>query len=72
MTKKKKISGKLIFNILVAALCVFMVFYFFYSEDGLYDLLNSDVKISVLWILAAVGVQLVYMMLETIIVYSLP
>lgn len=69
MTKKKKISGKLIFNILVAALCVFMVFFFFYSEDGLYDLLNSDVKISVFWILAAVGVQLVYMMLETIIVY---
>ena len=69
MIKKKKISGNLIFNILVAGLCVFMVLFFFFGEDGLNDLLSSGMKISIVWILAAVGCQLIYMLLETIVIY---
>lgn len=69
MIKKKKFPGKLIFNILVAGLCLFMVFFFFFGEDGLNDLLHSGMKISVVWILAAIGCQLIYMFLETIVIY---
>lgn len=69
MKIKKKISGKVIFNLLVAGLCAFMVFYFFYSENGLNDLLHSTVQISVLWILSAIGFQMIYMLIETYIIY---
>lgn len=66
---KIKISGKLIFNILVVCLCLFIIFYFFYSENGLNDLLHSSVQISAYWILAAIGFQLIYMFLESFIIY---
>ncbi len=69
MKLKKKISGKLIFNILVVFLCLFIIFYFFYSENGLNDLLHSSIQISVLWILAAIGFQLLYMFIEAFIIY---
>lgn len=67
--KKKKISGKLIFNILVIGLCLFMIFYFFYSENGLNDLLHSSLQISAFWIVAAIGFQLLYMFIEALIIY---
>lgn len=69
MKRKKKISGQLIFNILVGCLCIFMIFYFFYSENGLNDLLHSTLEISALWILAAIGFQLLYMLIEAVIIY---
>lgn len=69
MKIKKKITGKLIFNILVAGLCLFMIFYFFYSENGLNDLLHSAVQISLFWLLAAIGFQLLYMFIEALIIY---
>lgn len=51
--KKFKISGRLILNLLVAALCVWMIFYFLYSEQGLYDLITSSQQINLWWIAAA-------------------
>ena len=69
MKKKRKFPGKLIFNILVACLCLFMVFYFFYSENGLNDLLHSPIEISAFWVLMAVLFQAMYMMIEAVIIY---
>lgn len=69
MKLKKKISGKLIFNILVICLCLFIIFYFFYSENGLNDLLHSSIQISLFWISAAIGFQLLYMFIEAFIIY---
>lgn len=69
MKTKKKFPGKIIFNVLVAGLCLFMVFYFFYSENGLNDLLHSPLEISAFWILMAVLFQLSFMMIEAVIIY---
>lgn len=67
--KKFKISGKLILNILVVCLCIGIATYFFFSKDGLYDMLNSNLNVIWYWIAAAILAQLAYMLLETIIVY---
>lgn len=50
--KKFKISGKLIFNLIVFAISVYLVIYFFASEDGLIDLLSKPGSFSWGWIFA--------------------
>ena len=52
--RKFKISGKLIFNILVFAVSVYLIIYFFVSEDGLIDLLKSPDGFNIWWIVAGV------------------
>lgn len=66
---KIKISPKLILNVLVVGLCLGIATYFFFSKDGLYDMINSDLEVIWYWILAAVGSQLAYMLLETVIIF---
>lgn len=66
---KIKISPKLVLNVLVVGLCAFIAVFFFFSEDGLYDMINSDLNVIWYWLTAAVGSQLVYMLLETIVIY---
>lgn len=51
--RKFKISGRLVLNLLVAGLCVWMIFYFLYSEQGLYDLVTSSQEINLFWIFGA-------------------
>lgn len=67
--KKIKINGKIILNILVIGLCAGIAAYFFFSKDGLYDMINSDLNVIWYWIVAAAAAQLAYMLLETIIIY---
>lgn len=66
---KIKISPKLIMNVLVVGLCLGIAGFFFFSEGGLYDILNSDINVIWYWVVAAVGAQLAYMMLETVVIY---
>lgn len=51
--KKFKISGKLIFNLIVFAISVYLIFYFFVSEDGLIDLLSKPNSFNWGWIIIA-------------------
>lgn len=51
--QKFKISGRLILNLLVAGLCIWMIFYFLYSEQGLYDLVTSSQEINLWWAFGA-------------------
>ena len=67
--KKKSFPTKLVFNIFVICLCVGIVCFFFFSEDGLRDLLQSGQGIIWQWIVVAVISQLVYMFTETTVIY---
>ncbi|MEE1318593.1 MAG: lysylphosphatidylglycerol synthase transmembrane domain-containing protein [Ruminococcus sp.] len=51
--KKFRISGKLIFNLIVFAISIYLVIYFFVSEDGLIDLLSKPDSFNWGWILVA-------------------
>lgn len=50
---KFKISGKLIFNLIVFAISVYLIIYFFVSEDGLIDLLSTPNSFNLGWIIVA-------------------
>ncbi len=52
--RKFKVSGKLIFNVLVFAVSIYFIVYFFVSEDGLIDLLKSPDGINIWWIIAGI------------------
>lgn len=67
--KKKSFPTKLVFNIFVICLCVGIVCFFFFSEDGLRDLIQSGQGIIWQWIVVAVISQLVYMFTETTVIY---
>ena len=67
--KKFKISGRLILNLLVAALCVWMIFYFLYSEQGLYDLINSSQQINLWWIAAALLSYCTSVFADVLVIY---
>lgn len=67
--KKFKISGRLILNVLVAGLCVWMIFYFLYSEQGLYDLVTSSQEISLLWIAAALLSYFTSVFADVLVIY---
>ena len=67
--KKTHISLKLIFNIMVIGLCVGISAFFFFSKDGLNDLLHSNQSVLWCWIVVAVASQLIYMLMETIVIY---
>ncbi len=50
--KKRRISGTVIFNIIVGVMTAAMLIYFIVSEDGVIDLFHSRDGIN-LWLLAA-------------------
>ena len=51
--KKFKISGKLIFNLIVFGITIYLAVFFFVSEDGLIDLLSTPNSFNLGWILIA-------------------
>lgn len=68
--KKSFFKPKYIFNACVIGLCLGIVLYFFFSKDGLNDLIHSDTTVIWYWIAAAVGAQLVFMLCEAIVIYA--
>lgn len=66
---RKKINFTLIFNILVIVISIVLITYFCISKDGLIDLLSSDIKINIFWILMAVVCQLGNMFIDSVITY---
>ncbi len=67
--KNSFLKPKYIFNALVIGLCVGIILYFFFSKDGLNDLIHSDTEVIWYWILCAVGSQLLYMLIEAVVIY---
>lgn len=65
----KNIPWKLIFNIAVVALTIFLVTYFIFSDGGFIDLINSGLKVSALWIVMAVCVHLLNIVIDATIIY---
>ena len=51
--KKFRISGKLIFNLIVFSITIDLAVFFFVSEDGLIDLLSTPNSFNLGWILIA-------------------
>jgi len=66
---KKYIKPKYIFNIAVIGLCIGIIIYFFFSENGLRDLLNSNTPILWWWIVAALVSEVVFMLFESSVIY---
>ena len=67
--KKFRISVGLIFNIAIFVLTIFLIMYFVFSEDGLIDLINSGLEVSLWWILAAVILHLLNITIDASIIY---
>lgn len=67
--KKFKISGKLILNIAVAAISIYLIIYFFVSEDGLIDLLSTPDSFSLIWLIIALVVYDMNIIIDTIVTY---
>lgn len=65
--KKFRISGKAIFNIAVVAISIYLIIYFFVSEDGLIDLLSTPDSFNPWWILIALIVFDLNILLDTIV-----
>lgn len=64
---KCKISGKLIFNVAVVAISIYLIIYFFASEDGLIDLLSTPDSFNPFWILIAFLAYLSNTFIDTIV-----
>lgn len=65
--KKFRISGKLIFNLLVFGITLYLCIFFFISEDGLIDLLSTPNSFSFSWILIALLVYDFNIIIDTIV-----
>ena len=48
ISMKKKISFAVVFNIIVIVLSIGLIAYFCVSEDGLIDLISSDISLNIL------------------------
>ncbi|MBQ5398668.1 MAG: flippase-like domain-containing protein [Ruminococcus sp.] len=68
--KNSIFKPKYIFNACVIGLCLGIVLYFFFSKDGLNDLIHSKTEVIWYWIAAAVGAQLLFMACEAIVIYA--
>lgn len=71
-SKKKhhKIRAGAVINVLVIVISVCLVAYFFFSEDGLMDLLKSSRSINFLWLLMAVVAQLFNVLMDTVVTFN--
>lgn len=52
--KKFRISGTIIFNVIVAVLSIYLLVYFFVSDGGIIDLLKSPDSFNIWWLIVAV------------------
>lgn len=67
--KRSSIPWGLLFNIFIICLTIGLVLYFIFSEDGFIDLLNSGLKINVLWLVLAMGMHLLNIVIDATVIY---
>lgn len=65
--KKFRISGKLIFNLIVFGITVYLAVFFFASEDGLIDLLSTPNSFNLGWIFIAFLVYNFNILIDTFV-----
>lgn len=65
--KKIRINGKVIFNVAVVAISIYLVIYFFVSENGMIDLLSTPDSFNVRWIIAALVVFDLNIIIDTLV-----
>lgn len=66
---KKKISGKTIFNLSVAVLCVGMLGYFCLSDNGLIAFLKSAQRIDLGWLVMGIFCHLLNIAIDAYLIY---
>ena len=67
--KKRGFPWRLLFNIGIGILTVFLIVFFVFSKDGIIDLVKNHVEIVPVWILAAVLLHLLNIFLDSYIIY---
>lgn len=67
--KNKRIDGKLIFNVAVFGLSIFLITYFIFSENGLRDFLQAAKNISIFWLALAIFLQLFNVFIDILLIY---
>lgn len=65
--KKFKINGKLIFNILVFGITIYLIIYFFISENGMIDLFKSSDSFNIVWIIVGIIVYDLNILFDTFV-----
>ncbi len=65
----KKLNLNMVFNIFVIVVSVVLVTYFCISEDGLVDLMKSDIDLNAFWLIMAVLCQLGNMIIDSFLLY---
>ncbi len=65
--KKFRLNGKIIFNLAVVAISIYLIIYFFVSENGMIDLLSTPGSCNMWWILAALAVYDINIVIDTIV-----
>ena len=66
---KARVPWGLIFNLFIIALTLFLILFFIFSKDGFIDLLNSGIKINVVWLILAAGMHLLNIAIDATILY---
>ncbi len=67
--KRSSIPWGLIFNLFIIALTIGLVVFFIFSKDGFIDLLNSGLKINVIWLIVALIMHLLNIVIDASIIY---
>lgn len=67
--KRSKFPWKIVFNVAIFGLTIFLIVFFVFSEGGLVDLLKSGQKIDQGWLMLSVFVHLLNIALDATIIY---
>lgn len=67
---KKKINGKLIFNIISLLVPIGFILYFVLSEQGFIDLIENISKFNKIWLLTGVAFQLLNIAVDAYVLYK--
>ncbi|MBR2175585.1 MAG: flippase-like domain-containing protein [Clostridia bacterium] len=67
--KKRKLPWKIIFNVAIFGLTIFLIVFFIFSEGGLVDLIKSGQQVNLLWLVMAVFVHFLNIVLDATIIY---
>ena len=67
--KRSSIPWGLIFNLFIIGLTIGLVVFFVFSEDGFIDLLNSGLKIDIIWLIIALVMHLLNIAIDASVIY---
>ncbi len=67
--RRSSIPWGLIFNMFIIGLTIGLIVFFIFSKDGFIDLLNSGLKINVLWLIIGLCLYFLNIVLDTYIIY---